>query len=190
MLRSDSEGGLEEDETVIVAPPEVFSGDNCATPTPGDFSSHTGSGMDSGTSTPRYSDSLSTESMTGKASPLTMFLAKAEKINSKPRSSSLTHSLQEHQVAKTTSGSSVRDDDDDTRPDLHTKLYIAPHDSPAAKATSRILSILSSSQHNLKPSGTKSSSEDNPDYSLTSLPRHTSSLESESLDSVAEGTDM
>ncbi len=54
-----------------MAPPDIFSGgDNCATPTPGDFMSNSGTGTDSGASTPVYLDSPSVESLTGKVSPL------------------------------------------------------------------------------------------------------------------------
>lgn len=190
--RSDSGGGggEEEEDDVIVAPPETFSGDNCATPTPGDFiTSHSGTGIDSGSSTPRYLDSPSTSSdaLTGvvSPSPLSTHLQKAGEISGEKSANLSSNMMQSshdcHNIAESSrKASSVGKSE-------FTKLSIAPRDSPTAMVTSRILRVLAGAKQNSKNSVTKTSSEeDNPDFSLTRL---SSTPESESGTSE-EGTDM
>ena len=186
LSHSDNGGGIIEEEEVIVAPPDRFSADNCATPTPGDYTPISGTGLDSGTSTPRSLESSSMDNLAVKLSPLTSSLLKIEK--NKPRSPNVAHSLHESHSTEPVNSSS---DDSPLEKLDHLKLSIAPRDSPIAMATTRVLSILSSSQHNLKPSeknlSKTSSEEDNPDYTLTSLHRG-SSTDSES--NFSEGTNM
>lgn len=148
---SDSGGGPDEYD-IIVAPPDIFAGDNCATPTPGDFITGPGAGMDSGTSTPRYMDSPSVDTPPSKTSPLATFLLKTEKpsdppVKSKTQPSNLAQSS--HKAPNSPpNGSSASHHDQQL-----SKLSIAPRDSPVAVATSRVLSILSNTQPKMKASG-------------------------------------
>lgn len=173
-----------KDEDYIVAPPDIFSGDTCATPTPGDFLVG-GIGTDSGSSTPRYLDSPSVESLTSKASPL----ATHHLMPDRHRSSSLTpkEAPGTSSLVQTTSSGISPQDDHSSVDTSSGDLGRVTCDSPSG----RMLSILPSAQHNLKPSDKNLSdefSEEIPDYSLTSMPSATS-LGSQSNCSE-EGTDM
>lgn len=194
--RSDSGGGI-EDDYLIVAPPDLFSGDNCATPTPGDF----GTGTDSGCSTPRLLDSPLVD-MSSKASPLATYLMKAErggssdtsKEISKPRvqTSNLAHS-----IYRAPGGTPQPRDVSDNQPQSPTnpefsKLSIAPHDSPMAAATNRVLGILSSSNHTPKPSerGVAEGLDPASAFSLFSRESSAESRSSDRSSDSCEGTDM
>ena len=181
---SDS-GGVIEDDDIIVAPPDIFSGgDNCATPTPGDFlllpAGGSSGGTDSGSSTPRYLDSPSAESLSSikGSSPLASYLLRAEKpseIALKEKAKTLpssnlasSHKKAPDIVARSSSAAlssgqgSVTAEAPPPVPVKYSKLAIAPRNSPAAAATSHILSILSSSQHSPRSSrpGSSASSAD------------------------------
>lgn len=168
--RSDSGGGGAKNEDDIVAPPDIFSGDTCATPTPGDFLV---GGGDSGTSTPRYLDSPSAESLHTKSSPLAAFNLKADKPGNSPpspRGSPRTSSLVQTTAASVRSH--TREPDDNDR-DASADLSVVSCGSPSG----RMFSILTSSQHTSRPSDQslpEQLSEEIPDYSLTSLPSTTS----------------
>ena len=178
------EGGGTEEYDIIVAPPDIFSGgDNCATPTPGDFllcspgGGGGGGGCDSGTSTPRYQpESPCVDTLPSKASPLATYLLKAEKPTER--------------AAKTQSPSqlavSLQRSDEPPTPTDHPKLSIAPRDSQTAAATSRILSKLSSRG---KVLGRGSAGVAEVDGSSVPLLRRGVSEGSESTSSY-EGTDM
>lgn len=178
---SDASRGNEEDD-LIVSPPEVFAGENCATPTPGNVTPVPRGGTDSGTSTPRYLDSpnLDTSPSSGKISPLAAHLVRTDKQSESPnqtkiQSSNLPHSLHEAHTTSTTNNSSTAASSSDSNSfsgdslspstsDVkleRTKLAIAPRDSPAAMATDRVLSILSknSRSSNLPKSGNQSPSQ-------------------------------
>ena len=186
--RSDSEGGGTKDEDDIVAPPDIFSGDTCATPTPGDFLLGSGGG-DSGTSTPRYLDSPSVESLHGKgSSPLASINLKAEKSGDSPPSPRARSTLVQSTAARG-GARKIEHDDGGDQGSSSTDLPPAPVscDSPSG----RMFSIFTSSQHNLKPSNQSHPDEfleEILDYSLTSLPS-TTSIESVSNE-PEEGTDM
>lgn len=183
--RSDSEGGGTKDEDDIVAPPDIFSGDTCATPTPGDFLLG-GGGGDSGTSTPRYLDSPSVESLHSRGSPLASFNLKAEKAGDSPPSPRARSTLVQSTTARG-SARKVERDDADHGSNSAGLPPVTSCDSPSG----RMFSILTSSQHNLRPSDQtrpEEFSEEIPDYSLTSLPS-TTSIGSVSNESE-EGTDM
>lgn len=167
---SDISPGNEEDD-IIVAPPDVFASENCATPTPGDVSPIPRGGTDSGASTPRCLDSPSLDipSFGGKVSPLTSHLVRTERLGEFPyserqqtkfQSSSISHALHEAHTMTTdttttrNSSSSSESNNKCSSSDPHrrsdlTKLTIAPLDSAIAAATSRVLSILSNSQKSL-----------------------------------------
>ena len=151
-----------------MAPPEVFAGENCATPTPGDVTPNSRAGTDSGTSTPRYLDSPSLD-----VSPLTSHLLKAERLGefaysekqqTKIQSSSISHAL--HMTHMTTAPdtptSSCSDytstsesdcNEQSSVPSDNTKLSIDLQDYPVASTTSGDLSTMSSSPQSLKSSG-------------------------------------
>ena len=61
-----SSDSVDESLAVVVAPPDTFLGDDSSTPTP----MLEDESLDSGKSTPRFLESPSTESLTGKSSPL------------------------------------------------------------------------------------------------------------------------
>ena len=152
--RSDiSQGNMEGDITLNHL--EVFAGENCATPTPGDVTPR--GGTDSGTSTPRCLGSPSVD-----ISPLAAHLLKAERQGESPssdkqtkiQSSSISHALHSAHTTTTNTSNSNNTESDCSTPSEpraeYTKLSIAPLDSPIAAATSRVVSILANSQQNPK----------------------------------------
>lgn len=195
-----SVGGAASDyEDNIVAPPDTFAGDTCATPTPGDFlSRHPGAGLDSGSSTPQCLDSplleatqcmpkvspLSTRQLKAADDPSSLLRATPNTVSGLARSSS-SHNSSPSPCA----GSNNREDlSCDDGPGSSSPHAVVPQDS-APTGGGRVLNIWSSSQHSLRPSK-DSFTGDIPDYSLTPLSGSGTSIETETESTAAEGTDM
>lgn len=210
-------GGASDYEDDIVAPPDTFAGDTCATPTPGDFlSRHPGSaGLDSGSSTPQCLDSplLEGPQQLQKASPLATRQLRADDLSCLHQRaapvvgtalSGLAQSSRNSPSPVVTSGSSAsggsnRCEDTPTSdgpPGIPPLAVAAPPQDPTATGGGggggRVLNIWSSSQHSLRPSKDSFTGEIL-DYSLTPLAGSSGTsveTETESTADSEDGTDM
>ncbi len=150
----------------------------CATPTPGDFlTGRSLAGTDSGSSTPRCLDSPSVESLISKASPLAVHHRKAGKSTDTREASSLAQPSFSSARGPSHTGEIEGGEHSPEIPDLSSQ------DTPS----SRMLSILTSSQHGLRSSERAGVVEDIPDYSLTTLSSATSLSE---FNCSEEGSDL
>ena len=187
----DEPSSGDEALTVVVAPPDSFLGDDSSTPTPMLDSEL----LDSGNSTPRLLESPSTDSLTGKTSPLVV----------------AQHRPYEDQVSRTSQGSP--DNSRDQQADLDSRQPLSPlakasysvsyqtteHAATVPASHAKGLSIFPSSQHDCQPTEHHDNQEDIASYSLSRKSTSTS-LESEvgqatapsskESDDVYEGTNL
>ena len=163
---------------MVVAPPDSFLGDDSATPTP----MLDNESLDSGKSTPRFLESPSMDSLTGKSSPLVV----------------AQYRLSDDQIHRTDQGSpdssmDQRIESESNRQPLSPlakSFYSSQNTEESAKLVPRSkgLSIYPSSQHDCQPEQHSIDEEDIASYKLSRKSTNTS-MESEVSSAARSSTE-